>query len=191
MPPKSRITRQMILDASFALVHESGIQSLNVRSVAARLKCSTQPVMYHFSTMEELKTEIYTIVSQQHSAQIMDIDLATDPNPCLTMGRKYINFALENVHLFRFLFQTDRVISRSLTDMLESEPFAPIFDAMAEKLDLTQTEARDVFASTFIAVHGFACLLANNSMDYSPQYSETLINYVFSGALNHVRAQRN
>ena len=51
MPPKAKITRDMIIEAGIKVVREKGAESLNVRQVAAVLGCSTQPVMYHFSTV--------------------------------------------------------------------------------------------------------------------------------------------
>ena len=44
MPPKARITRDMILDAAFDLVRAEGHEALNVRTLAKRLGCSTQPI---------------------------------------------------------------------------------------------------------------------------------------------------
>lgn len=187
MPPKSRITRQMILDASYELIAESGIHTLNVRSVAARLKCSTQPIMYHFSTMEELKKEIFDIVCAYHSAIIMDVDPLTEQKPCLTVSKRYIDFALKKPHLFRFLFQTDRITNRTLQDTLASPRFTPFFDAMSERLDITVEKARTVFSSTLVACHGLSCLLVNNSMIYDPVYTETMIDCVFTGALKYVK----
>lgn len=46
MPPKAKITKEMIVDAGVELVRESGIEHVNARAVAERLGCSTQPVMY-------------------------------------------------------------------------------------------------------------------------------------------------
>lgn len=187
MPPKSRITRQMILDASLDLIVESGIQAMNVRAVAARLKCSTQPIMYHFATMEDLKSELYDIVSYQHTEMIMDVDLATDPHPCMTVSKKYIDYAIGKPQLFRFLFQSDRVQDRQLPDMIMSERFLPFFRAMSEQLDLTLEQAHRIFSSTFVAVHGLSCLLAHNSMVYDPVYTENMVNCVFNGALKYVK----
>lgn len=48
MPPKAKITKNMIIDAAFQVVREAGVESINARTVAERLNCSTQPVMYHF-----------------------------------------------------------------------------------------------------------------------------------------------
>ena len=55
MPPKTRVTAEMIVDAAVEVVRQSGFESINARSVSWQLHCSTQPVMYHFSTIDSLK----------------------------------------------------------------------------------------------------------------------------------------
>ena len=52
MPPKAKVTKDMIIDAAFNVVREAGAENINARTVAKKLKCSTQPVMYHFETIE-------------------------------------------------------------------------------------------------------------------------------------------
>ncbi|MBR2303695.1 MAG: TetR/AcrR family transcriptional regulator, partial [Ruminococcus sp.] len=59
MPPKPKITKDMVIEAGFKIVRSEGEQALNVRRVASELGCSTKPVMYHFSTVNELKTAVY------------------------------------------------------------------------------------------------------------------------------------
>ena len=59
MPAKAKVTKEMIVDAAFAVAREAGVDSINARTVSERLHCSTQPVMYHFATIEELKRTVY------------------------------------------------------------------------------------------------------------------------------------
>ena len=58
MPPKARITQDMILDAAFELVRAEGQEALNVRTLARRLGCSTQPILYNYPTMDALKDAV-------------------------------------------------------------------------------------------------------------------------------------
>ena len=51
MPPKAKVTKDMIIDAAFEVARESGVENINARTVAKKLNCSTQPVMYHFLLM--------------------------------------------------------------------------------------------------------------------------------------------
>ena len=55
MPAKAKVTKEMIVDAAFAIAREAGVERINARTVSERLHCSTQPVMYHFATIEALK----------------------------------------------------------------------------------------------------------------------------------------
>lgn len=55
MPPKKRITRELILKKAFDMVHEEGIDSLNARALAKKLNCSTMPIFQSFQDMRDLK----------------------------------------------------------------------------------------------------------------------------------------
>ena len=190
MPPKSKITRQMILDASMQVVREEGIQALNVRSAAARLHCSTQPIMYHFATMKDLKDEIYVIASEQHTRYILNADFRNHSNPCVAIGKNYIQFAVEDPNLFRFLFQTDRFANSHLRKLLENEEIAPFFADITEKIGLSAENARNVYASTFFAIHGIASLLANNSMHYDADYYDRILEGIFCGIVDYTKNGR-
>lgn len=53
MPPKAKVTKDMIINAAINVIREAGVENINARTVAKKLNCSTQPVMYHFETIEE------------------------------------------------------------------------------------------------------------------------------------------
>ena len=53
MPPKVKITKEMIIDAAFEIARSEGAENINARTISKKLGCSTQPVMYHFKTIEE------------------------------------------------------------------------------------------------------------------------------------------
>ena len=59
MPPKPKISKDMVIDAAFDIASKTGAENINARTVSEKLNCSTQPVMYHFSTIEELKRAVY------------------------------------------------------------------------------------------------------------------------------------
>ena len=59
MPPKAKVTRDMILEAAFALVRQEGHSALNARALARKLGCSTQPILYNFATMEALSVQYF------------------------------------------------------------------------------------------------------------------------------------
>lgn len=48
MPPKAKITKEMIINAAFDIARTEGAEQINARTVSQKLGCSTQPVMYNF-----------------------------------------------------------------------------------------------------------------------------------------------
>ena len=55
MPPKPKITKDMILNTVLKITREMGFEAVNARSVAGRLECSTRPIFTCYKNMEELK----------------------------------------------------------------------------------------------------------------------------------------
>ena len=104
MPPKMKATAEMIVNAAIEVVRQSGFESINARTVSGQLHCSTQPVMYHFSTIDNLKRAAYRKADRLHSEYM--INTPTGQDPILGIGLNYVRFAVEEPQLFRFLFES-------------------------------------------------------------------------------------
>ena len=178
MPPKARITKEMVIEAGLGIVRREGQENLNVRRIATELGCSTQPVMYHFKTMDELKAEIYDVADGLHTEYIVSGYEGIE-NPMLSIGLNYIRFAEKEKHLFRFLFQSDKFRNIGFREMLENEETEFLIKPLAEQSGFSPEQAKEVFETLFICVHGFAGLLANNSMEYNEEYSADMLKNIF------------
>ena len=181
MPPKVKITKKMVADASFEIVRASGHENLNARTIAEYLGCSTQPVLYNFTTVDEIREAAYEIADGYHTSFIMPKE--TDENPMLTLGLKYVRFGYEEKNLFRFLFQTDKFGGMDVTALMSNQNLSDIIKVMAKGLECDMDEAREMFLTFFCVAHGLASLLANNSMDYDEEQSKKMLEYVFFGML--------
>ena len=71
MPPKAKISRDMIIEAAYEIVRESGEENMNARNIAEKLGCSTQPVLYAFKTMDEIRENVYQKADEFHSEYLM------------------------------------------------------------------------------------------------------------------------
>lgn len=58
MPPKVRISKEKILETSLKMIIDEGYQAVNIKSVAQKLGCSTQPVSWHFGNMDNFREEL-------------------------------------------------------------------------------------------------------------------------------------
>lgn len=182
MPPKAKITRDMIVCAGMEVVRKGGAECLNVRRVAAELDCSTQPIMYHFKTVDELKSAVYSAADAFHSGFIMTTD-EPQTDPFLAIGLRYIRFAAEETNLFRFLFQSDKLGSTSFSQLLESSEISPIIAPLTAATGLSEDKAQEIFSVLFICVHGAASLIANNSIGYDREYFENMLTRTFNGLI--------
>ena len=174
MAAKTKITREMILNQAFKIVQDKGYHALSARSIAQGLACSTQPVLYHFATMEAIKEATYQLVNDYHTRYLLDIP-PSSANPLLTLGLNYLQFSLEEQHFFIFLFQTNHFSQSSLQDILEDPNLNQILEVMGQSLNWDLDRTQQSFASFFFLVHGVASLLANNAMKPNLAELETIL----------------
>jgi AcrR family transcriptional regulator len=181
MPPRVKITKQMVADAAFALVRESGHENLNARTIADRLGCSTQPVLYSFRTMDEIRQAAYEIADEYHTSFILPEE--TDADPMLALGLNYVRFGHEEKNLFRFLFQSDKFGGMDVASLMGNPGLSAVLNVIAKQIGCDVEEARDMFLTFFCVAHGLASLLANNSLEYDEKQCEKMLGNVFYGMI--------
>ena len=173
MPPKAKVTKDMIIDAAFEVARESGVENINARTVAKKLNCSTQPVMYHFETIEELKKAAYAKADDYH----------TQEGIMLGIGLNYIRFAIEEPKLFRLLFQSGFATENSLLEMIDSEELIPILSVMQEAMEMSIEQTKKVFLTIALFAHGYASIIANNSLEYDEELIASHLEQTYKGAV--------
>lgn len=163
MPRPPNTTREEMIQGAFRLIRREGIEAFTARNLAFELGCSTQPIMYQFPNLAELKELAYQRADQFHSEYILSAD------DLLGIGLRYIRFAAEEKPLFRFLFQSGHFDGASVQDMIRMPESEQVLRAAAEGMELPPEEAAAVFEALFVTVHGYASLIANNAMPYDPE----------------------
>ncbi len=180
MPPRAKITKDMVADAAVEVARREGAENINARTVARQLRCSTQPVMYHFATMEELKREAFARVDRLHTAYLLHTPPEGDP--LLGIGLNYIRFAVEEPRLFRFLFQSGYAEEKSLQAMIDSDALMPILLPLREELGTDMDKTREAFMILALFVHGYASILANNDLEFNEKQAAAQLERAFCGA---------
>ena len=189
MPPRVKITKEQILDAAVSIIRKNGLDSLNARALAQELHCSTQPILYAFSTMEELKRAAYRRVDQLHTDYLLNTP--PDRDPLLGIGLNYIRFAVEEPRLFRFLFQSGYAEEKNLLEMIDSAELSPVLDAMQEGLGMDRPKTRDVFLTLALFAHGYASIHANNTLAYDEDLAAAHLERAFLGAVAAVSQEED
>ena len=190
MPAKAKVTKEMILDAAFAVAREAGAENINARTVSERLHCSTQPIRYHFKTIEALKRETYAAADRYHSEYLMDLK-RPQRGVMLGIGMNYIRFAIEEPHLFRFLFQSDLFDGTTLLELIDAEPLTPVLSAMQGALNISMEQTKKVFLTVFLFAHGYASIIANNSLKCDEELIRSHLEQAYRGAILAAQEESN
>jgi len=104
MGRKTKITREMILQAAYELLDEAGIGAVAIKSIARKLNCSTQPISWQFGSMLELKKELYSYAGNRVFAALPGKMKGQDPLIAFFIsGVYYISVACDHPNIFRFI----------------------------------------------------------------------------------------
>ena len=96
MGRKTKISREMILETAYEILDESGSGAVAIKTIAARLECSTQPISWHFGSMTELRKELLFYASDKlwgNTAEELAGKSAVDA--FFATGVKYITIACD------------------------------------------------------------------------------------------------
>ena len=101
----------------------------------------------------------------------------------LGIGLNYIRFAIEERQLFRFLFQSNNFAGRTLVEMIDAEELMPVISTMQGAIGESKEQVKKIFLTVFLFAHGYASMIANNSLKYDEQLIKTHLKRAYRGAI--------
>ena len=184
MPPKARITKEMILNTVLDLTRQSGFETVNARSVAGRLQCSTRPIFTCYENMEELKREFLAFAYEFYQQYVANFRKSVKVSPCLVLPLSYIGFARKETQLFKLLFISDMDLkmanARDFYEEIDNEKRAEEFAGL---IGVETERAKVVFLDLFLYAHGMAVLTATNKMALEQSDAKKLLAIVVTALI--------
>lgn len=181
MPPKAKITKNMILNTVLEITQETGFETVNARSIAGKLQCSTRPIFTCYENMEELKKEFLNFAFEYYTQYVINYTDSTKAKPCLLLPLSYIEFAKEETQLFKLLFISDMDL-----DMVEANDFYKEIGNeekaknFADMIGVELEYAKEIFLDLFLYAHGIAVLTATGKMSLDSNNIEKMLQNVLS-----------
>ena len=174
MPPIPKITKEKILDKAFEIVNKNGIDYLNVRNLAKELNCSTQPILYYYKTMDELKKEIFNKCINLYEEQLsIDINI-NDEKSYFKSGLNYINFAKKYPIPFKLLFMNNT--NSKISDfIIQDETYNKIIKEGTKLTNFSINEQKEFHKRVWIITHGIATLIATNTITFTNEEIENIL----------------
>ena len=160
-----RIPKEKLLQTGLKMLIKDGYSSINITSLARETGCSTQPVAWHFGSMESFRTELaeYALDYVNGKMVLNSGDPLTD---FLNIGRVYVDMAFDEPKLVRFL-QLDEAGRRSSEGMgfiFEDKKNAILAERLAEKLEVDVLTARRFMQSAVIYTQGLVTLISSGAV---------------------------
>ena len=177
MPPIQIITKQDIIAAGIQLIRENGISSVNARSLAKSLNCSTKPLFRVYKNMEELKKDIKKELDNYYS-NFMEKNM-TDENRLLSQGISYIEFARSEKMIFNSLFMNMTMAGSSLQDIIHAEWNRASIENARELTGLSTEKAEMLFINFWLYSHGIATQIVSNDIEIPLDTVKNLLKNAF------------
>jgi AcrR family transcriptional regulator len=183
MPPRQRITKEMIMEAALNLVREGGIESVNSRAVAAKIGCSTQPVFSQYPTMEDLRQAVHVFSCNEFEQGI----LAEKDNieffkiSCLSL----IHLARNDKNVFSLIFlSTYCAGSEFQLSRMNYKTNQLLLNHLIESHSLTKGDALNILERISLLVHGIASLMATTNAQYSDNKAWGIVQKTLTDMIN-------
>ena len=185
MPPKAKITKDMILHTVLDITRETGFETVNARSIAGKLQCSTRPIFTCYENMEELKKDFLDFAYEYYLQYVSSFSSSEQVIPSLLLPLSYIEFAAEETHLFMLLFMNDMDLN-----MAEAKDFYNEADnekraaAFSETIGVELERAKVIFLDLFLYTHGIAVLTAAGKIAFDRGSAEKMLMNLLSAFIN-------
>ena len=176
MARKATISKEVILDAALKMLIRDGYASVNVKTLAAEIGCSTQPIVWHFENMEGLRRALaeYAMV---YAAKKAATDSANKLESFEFLGRSYVKMALKKPNLFKFLYLGENPMGKpyNLKDVGRAKN-KEMIAMIAAQTGLNEEQVIRFVRNTIIYSHGIATMLATGVIKGTEKEMMDMIN---------------
>ncbi len=162
MAGKSIIDKKTLLKVAVNMVEETGIESINARSLASKAGISTKPIYRLYTSLDLLKTDVNDIIKKKYDEFIMK--RVDSKNALITVCVAYIEFAQMHKNYFRSMFLSNNLKWQSVDDVLNEKWNQSTIINLVNKHGLSFEEAKNLFMNVWIYANGLATLIASNDL---------------------------
>lgn len=184
MARKVQISKDIILQAALEMLIRDGYSSINIKTLAKEIGCSTQPLVWHFENMEGLRTALAEYAKAYANKKMTPYDthavVAFE-----SIGRAYVEIAVKEPNLFRFLYLDDNKSKKvnHFGAIVFSEKNAELIGRISDYLGIPKENVGRYLQNTVIYAHGVATLVATNVITASEEEMMEMINRAADGFL--------
>lgn len=160
MARKTQISKEVILQAAFQMLVRDGYSSINITALAKEIGCSTQPIAWHFGSMDGLRTELLNY-SLNFLKDEFSVDGEHAANIAENIAIKYVDLAYSYPNLYKYFYMSDRE-GKSMDELARSLRFSSyhrIIEHLMREHELSEEMAKLYIMNLQMYVHGIASFI--------------------------------
>lgn len=176
MPPKKRIFKEDILEASIDVIRKQSASALTVRNIAAELQSSTQPIYSEFENLDCLKKELYKYASEKY--------LRFSFTNYKELAIAFLSFAKKEKELFKFLYLRRRDSGEKLPDDIN---YTVTVELLSKNLNMDPQRAKDMHHWMQYYCYTMGVMIATDYRDLTAEEMNRELTELYSIMLRHYK----
>ncbi len=187
MPPKSKFTRNDIVNLALELVRENGTEGLTARALGKKMGSSSCPIFGLFKNMEEVRREVLRLAKEVYNGYVKKG--VQSPMPFKGVGEQYIKFASDEPKLFRLLFMGEQADKGNIVSVLPNvdDNYDEILQSIINQYGLEEGAAKTLYSHLWIYTHGIATLKNTNTCNFTEEEISLMMTDVFIGLITRIK----
>lgn len=177
-----KIQKEDIINTALEIVREDGLDSVQARSIAKKLNCSTQPIFYQFGNMEELKEELFKKILEVYREYMTVNEKAS--HPYKQLGEGYIRFAKEEPKLFGLIFMSPNNLTPKNFITHDKKVYNDILKYVGNVTGISSEEKiRNFHIKMWTFTHGIATMIATETCEISDEQISEMLTEEFNALM--------
>lgn len=176
MPTSPKIPKETILQHALDMLIEEGYSAINIKTLAKRIGCSTQPISWHFGNMENFRNAL-TEYALNYANEKM-LSASEGMLAFSNVGIGYIDLAFDEPNLFRYLYMSGEsgYYAGGFEILTMADTNSTMIEQIAKQLGISTDKVNDFFRNTIIYTHGLACFVVSGLIKATKEELYAMVN---------------
>ena len=161
MPTTPKIPKETILQHALEMLIREGYSSINIKTLAKKIGCSTQPISWHFGNMENFRNALTEYALNYANAKMLSA--SEGMLGFSNVGVGYIDLAFDEPNLFRYLYMSGEsgYHAGGFDILTTADTNSAMIEQIANQLGTSADKVSEFFRNTIIYTHGLACFVVS------------------------------
>lgn len=161
MPTSPKIPKETILQHALEMLIRDGYSSINIKTLAKKIGCSTQPISWHFGNMENFRNALTEYALNYANSKMLSA--SEGMLGFSNVGVGYIDLAFDEPNLFRYLYMSGEsgYHAGGFDILTTADANSAMIEQIANELGTTAGKLSEFFRNTIIYTHGLACFVVS------------------------------